>query len=130
MYKKLLILLFVCSSAFAMNAGKKLVNGRQKADLFPSLPLLMMNSGGHQAYRATVENGPEAGLCQLLAQERTVFGFDCSLCKSHLSAESQVMLANEARRHLFIRHRIVATGLELQGWLEGKELPQGDTIFV
>ncbi|TET35713.1 hypothetical protein E3J61_01675 [Candidatus Dependentiae bacterium] len=128
MYKKLLILLFVCSSAFAMDAGKKLVNGRQ-AGLLSFLPLLMVR-GGHQANRATVENGPEAGLCQLLAQERTVFGFDCSLCKSHLSAESQVMLANEARRHLFIRHRIVATGLELQGWLEGEKLPKEDTIFV
>ncbi len=128
MYKKLLILLFVCSSAFAMDAGKKLVKGRQKADLLSSLPLLMMNVSGHQAHKATVEM--ELGAEQLLAQERTVFGFDCSLCKSHLSAESQVILANEARRHLFIRHRIVATGLELQGWLEGEKLPKEDTIFV
>ena len=125
MYKKLLILLFVCSSAFAMD---DLTIDRQRIGLLPSLPLLMVS--GHQANRATVEKGIEAGLCQLLAQERTVFGFDCSFCKSHLCAESQVMIVSEARSHLFIRHGIVATGFELQGWLEGKKLPKEDTIFV
>lgn len=128
MYKKLLILLFVCSSAFAMDDR---TNDRQRAGLLPPLPLLLGSVSDHQeAHFATVEMERGVDLRQQVAQECTIFGVKCSECELDLSAESEGMLAEEVRRHLWVGHGIIATGNEVEHLLGGKKPFTEDTIFA
>ncbi len=137
MYKKLLILLFVCSSALAMESGNAY---KKKVGLLPPLPLLPVSVSDHQPslfqYDVTSERGTGNGgeeynqLSEQAAQERIVFGIKCFLCELHLEVESEGMLAEEARRHFFVQHAIVVTWLVLGRLLDGDTIGEDDFIVV
>ncbi len=113
-----------------MKSGNAPVNNEQKVGLLFPLPLLPGSGSDHQAYLATVGMELGADLRQQVAQECTIFGFDCLLCKSHLCAENKGMLANEARSHFFVQHAIVVTWLVLGRLLDGDTIGEDDFIFV
>ena len=133
MYKKLLILLFVCSSAFAVEFGNEPVINEGKEGL--PFPLLWgMGLSDAQPFIAFAGGpGNEGGECAYLAQEvvqeRTIFGVQCPQCTLPLEADSEGELTEEVRRHLWVGHKILATGNEVQGLLDGKQFITGDTIF-
>ncbi len=128
-----------------MESGNAPVNIGQKTGLLPMLPMLLplpwSVGNTHPPYfqhNIMSERGPKNGgeechadLSQPAAQDPTLFGIDCFICSSHLHDKSRSTLTNEARRHLFVRHAIVVTGLELERWFGGKKIIiTKDTIFV
>jgi hypothetical protein len=127
MYKKLLISLLVCSSIFAMELDNMSVTN--------GLPLILplgWQGGRHpwsssQHSSAVFQNSDPA---QQITQERTIFGFKCPKCPLPIKTYSEVDLRNEVRRHFFVSHAMVVTGIELQKALEGKNFVTEDTIFV
>ena len=130
MYKKLLISLVVCSSIFAMDDGNEPGENR---NLFLSWFRRHQECcQDNSTFRGGDEKGSEAFIVpsNQEGQRVTPVGIYCTDCKSHIRVVNKEELTEEARRHLFVVHSMLATGIEIALWIDGEGLPKEGVIKI
>lgn len=70
-------------------------------------------------------NRLRSALGHRVASEDALFKEHCPLCiEGRNATDIPVELRHGMRRHLFVTHAFLFTGIELQQWLQGNELPK------